>query len=136
MRLPVDAAVSCSLAVLLLDLLLKFRMTTFRLGGMILGRTTASAALFSSTSFAQINHAEYAPSLAVLMMALRYVADQRDSTKKLSRFGKVGCYGSALSWCAAPLCPSPCDRTGSHWRSLSQCLLDPCWIAAWCLWSE
>ena len=49
--MAVDAAVGCSLAVLLIDLILKFRMTSFRLAGMLLGRATAAPAHFQVLIF-------------------------------------------------------------------------------------
>ena len=56
--MPIDTAISCSLCVLLLDLLLKFRMTTFRLSALIVGRATSSKELFNATHIAQLNHSD------------------------------------------------------------------------------
>jgi hypothetical protein len=102
--MALDVAIGCSLCVLLLDLLLKFRMTAFRLSAVIAHRATASKARFRALHVAQLNHAEYAPCLAVLMMALRYLADRREAVQPkqariLSVLSRVGCFGSTLSWC-------------------------------------
>ena len=102
--MAVDVAIGCSLCVLLLDLLLKFRMTAFRLSALIARRATASKARFRAVHVAQLNHAEYAPCLAVLMMVLRYLADRRGAVqpkqaRSLSALSRVGCFSATLSWC-------------------------------------
>ena len=127
--MAVDVAVGCSLCVLLLDLLLKLRMTAFRLSALIARRPTASKAHFQASHVAQLNHAEYAPCLAVLMMAVRYLADRRAAAqpkrpKRLSALSRVGCVSATLSWCANCLftrlhCGSPVDTTSYHCLAVS-----------------
>ena len=104
--MPIDTAISCSLCVLLLDLLLKFRMTTFRLSALIVGRATltSSKELFNATHIAQLNHSEYSGQLAALMLLLRYLVDRCAQPRlgeggTLSALGRGGCLGSTVSWC-------------------------------------
>lgn len=104
LHMAVDVAVGCSVMVLLLDLVLKLRMTAFRLSALIAHRVTAPKAQFQAMHVAQLNHAEYAPCLAALMVALRYLTDsavarRTNQTRKLSPLSRVGCLSTTLSWC-------------------------------------
>jgi hypothetical protein len=86
--MAVDVAVGCSLCVLLLDLLLKLRMTAFRLSALIARRPTASKALprrspgsrtteaaqtivGSEPSWLRQRHAELVRELLVYLVTLR-----------------------------------------------------------------
>ena len=94
---PLDAAAGCGLGVLALDLLLKLRMTSFRLGAMFAGRATASPEHFKATSLAQLNHSEYAPGMALLMLFIHFSNRRTEPEGRLTGLGRASCWGALAS---------------------------------------